>query len=110
MQNIPLQKVPNQEINILLDDNNYDIVIHDTQYNSSFGTSIMAVDITINNEIAILGSRACTNCPIIPFLNRSNGNFVIVTQNDQYPNWRLFGVTQFLIYMSQAELEAITNG
>ncbi len=110
MQVIALQRIPNQEINAILDDNTYEIRIHDTRYNSSLGTDIMAVDIIRNNEMIIQGVRACTGCPLIPFLNLCDGNFVIVTENDQYPNWRLFGVNQFLVYMSQAEMEAAFSG
>ena len=38
-----------------------------------------------------------------------NGNFILQTSNYEYPDYTMFGVTQYLIFATQAEIEAI-NG
>lgn len=117
MIQIPVTNIPNQSLNIVLDNNNYLIRIHACQDVSTKGTSIrilgqgiLAVDIIRNDEVIVSGSRAVCGYPLIPYKYLEDGNFIFTTENDQYPNWRLLGINQFLIYASQAELEAIRNG
>jgi hypothetical protein len=110
MINIPILNIPNQSLSINLDSNQYDIVIHATQDNPDGSTGIMAVDLSINNNIIISGVRAVSGFPLIPYeyLVNGNGNFTFITINDDYPDWRQFGITQYLIYASNSELESIT--
>ena len=110
MMQIPIINIPNQSLTLQLNNNQYDLTIHATQDNSDGTTGIMAMDIYINNSIIILGVRTVSLYPIIPYHYLSNGNFVFVTKNFEYPDWRQFGITQNLIYFSGEELEAIANG
>jgi len=107
---IPIINIPNQSLTLQLDNNQYDLTIHATQDNPDGTTGIMAVDISINNEIIISGVRAVDLYPLIPYKYLVNGNFIFITQNFQYPDWRQFGVTQSLIYASNEELESIEDG
>lgn len=123
MINIPLQNIANQTLNIVLNNNNYVIRLHacedsittgsivDRTALESLGTSIVAVDITENNEVIVTGMRAVCGTPLLPYpYLQGDGNFIFVTNNDEYPNWRLFGVNQYLIYASPSEIEELQNG
>lgn len=59
MINIPIQAIANQSLTIQLDNNNYDINIHDCD-------PVMAVTLSINNIIILTGIRAVAGFPIIP--------------------------------------------
>ena len=103
MIEIPLSTIPNQSFSIQLDQNNFDIRIHDC------GT-IMSVDIAVNNTVIVTGQRAVNGYPLIPYAYLEQGNFAFLTANDEYPYWERFGIDQYLIYASQEELEAIRAG
>jgi hypothetical protein len=105
MIQIPLVNIPNQSLSINLAGNLYDIRIHACRDNGEYGTGIMAVSIAINNVVVVTGQRALPDFPIIPARYLENGNFLIQTMNDDYPDWRQFGITQNLIFASQAELD-----
>jgi len=45
MINIPLQAIPSQSLSILLNEQQYDLRIHDC------GNSVMSIDVTINNSL-----------------------------------------------------------
>ena len=104
MINIPLQTIANQSLNIVLDGNNYTIRLHACEDKNSLVYGVTAVDIVRNNIVIVSGMRAVCGTPLIPYAYLENGNFIFVTQNDEYPNWNYFGINQFLIYASQAEL------
>jgi hypothetical protein len=96
---IPLANVPNQSFSIVLDGNQYDIWVYVTN-------NVSAIDIDRNNTEILLGQRIIPNYPIIPYRYLEAGNFIVVTENGDYPIYTQFGVTQFMIYASQAELVA----
>jgi hypothetical protein len=100
MFNVPLQAVPNQSFSIQLDGNNYDLSIRDCG-------NIMAVDVSINNTIIVIGCRAVPGNFILPYRYLENGNFLITTLDDEYPDWRRFGLDQLMVFGTQAELNAI---
>ncbi len=122
MINIPLQNIANQTLNIVLNDNNYIIRLHacedfvttgsiiDRTDLDFLGTAITSVDIIENNTVIITGMRAVCGTPLLPYSYlQGDGNFIFVTNNDEYPNWRLFGINQYLIYASPSEIEVIRN-
>ena len=110
MINVPLNNIANQAFIIVLDNNNYNITIKSCRNSGVFGVGIMAVDIIRNDEVIVTGMRAVPGYPLIPYKYLQNGNLTFVTQNDMYPDWRLFGINQYLIYASKTELESILNG
>lgn len=129
MQQIPIAAVPNQSLSFQADGNQYDINIRTCGDDTIVpGSSVMAFDIYINNVAIVTGARATSGIPnyqtgnngeqqlvssgyfLIPYPYLSNGNFAVLCQNYDYPNWQQFGITQYLVYISQAELEAIING
>jgi uncharacterized protein DUF6983 len=110
MIQIPITNIPNQSLSISLDGNVYDISIHACRDNGVPGTGIVAFDVTINNTVIITGIRALPDFPIIPARYLENGNFLVTTMNNEYPDWRQFGITQSLVYVSQSELTSIRAG
>ena len=107
MIQVPIANIPNQSFSINLSGNTYDINIHACRDNDLPGTGIVAFDVTINNAVIVTGIRALPDFPIIPSQYLENGNFIVQTMNDEYPDWRQFGITQFLIFASEAELQTI---
>jgi len=105
MQIIPLQAIPNQSLSVQLEDNTFDIAIHDCG-------DIISVTINVNNTPLITGQRAVNGFPILPYayLEVNVGNFVFVSTNDsqdEYPDWRRFDTDLILVYASPAELEVL---
>lgn len=102
MISIPLESIPNQSFSIQLDNAVYDFRI-------KFVINFMVVDLARDNVQILTGIRLLAGEPVIPFryLEGSQGNFALLTANGDYPNYTQFGITQFLVYLSQAELEAV---
>jgi hypothetical protein len=112
MIEVPIAAVPNQTLSIQLDQNNYDIEIYTTnRANANLtGDGVMGITISRNGVLIISGFRLVANYLLIPYEYLEDGNFVLITQNDEYPDYPQFGVTQNLIYASQAELGVIRAG
>lgn len=107
MLQVPITNIPNQSLSFSADNNLYDIRIHATGDNDEPGTEVMTFDISINGVVIITGIRAVAGFPIIPSVYLQNGNFIVLTENDDYPDWNQFGISQQLIYTSEAELAII---
>lgn len=101
MLQIPLQAVPNQSLSLQLDNNTYDITIRAC---NSGEAQVMAFDITINNEIVIQGQRATGDGIIIPYPYLFDGNFILLTRDNDLPDWSKFQISQYLIYASNDEI------
>lgn len=99
---IPLQAIPNQSLSIQLNDNNFDIRIR------ACG-NISAISISANGSLIIQNQRMVPEGPLIGYKYLENGNFYMLTENDEYPDYNFFGVTQYLIYALPSELEAIRD-
>ncbi len=99
---VPLASVPNQSLSIQLDEKRYVLRLHNVG-------DLMCIDISIDEETILQGHRLVGSQPIIPYkyLERDGGNFIFATELGDYPFWDQFGVTQTLLYITRAELEAI---
>lgn len=104
MRLIPLQNVPNQSFTVQIDQTFYGIRIHAC---GSGDSQVMAVSVSINDEVIVSSARTVCGFPIIPTLYQQNGNFTFITTDDALPDWQQFGVSQYLVYASQAELEVL---
>lgn len=104
MMQIPLQNIPNQSLSLQLDGNLYDLNFHSVSDGPDGNSGITGVDIAINNIVIVTGVRAVAGFPLIASYYQENGNFIFYTVNEEYPDWRQFGITQFLLYVSEAEL------
>lgn len=102
MITLDLQKIPNQSFSIRLDNNLFDLTIKEAN-------GIMAVTISLNGTVIESGNRIVSGYPLIPYpyLSDGAGNFVLITDNQEYPYYTQFGITQFLIYATQDEIDAL---
>lgn len=101
MRIIPLSTVPNQSFSVPLDGNRWDFTIKQADVS-------MLVDLSLNGEIILTGSRVVAGTPLIPYqFLQSSGNFMLLTEDEEMPFWQRFGVDQQLIYGSFDELAAI---
>lgn len=107
MIQIPITNIPNQSLSIQLDGNQYDINIQSCQNDTVPSDGIMAFDIIRNGVAIITGTRAVAGFPLIPAKYLENGNFIVVTANDDLPDWHEFGISQYLIFASESELETL---
>lgn len=103
-QVIPLSAVANQSLSVPLGDARYDLRFHDLG-------GMMAVDISLNDQVLVLGSRVAGNAPLIPFryLEGDGGNFLFLTEPGAIPYWESFGTTQTLLYVTPEELAEFRN-
>lgn len=107
MRQVPLQAIPNQTLSFQDANKNYDLTI---RTNNIANAQIMSMDIVIDNVLVIQGQRLIPNYPVIPYYYLWDGNFIFVTENDELPDYNQFQITQYLIYATQTEIEAIING
>lgn len=100
MQTVPIQAIPSQTF-IFIDpsNNTWDIAIRNVSMQMAFTISLNGTQL-VQNICAVAGYR------IIPYDYLENGNFVLVTQNYQVPDYTLFGTNQALVFITQDEIEA----
>ncbi len=100
MQSVPIQAVPQQTLSYIDPSGN--------QWNISITLvgSQMAFTLTLNNTVLVENITAVAGYRIIPYNYLENGNFVLITQNKQIPDYTQFGITQQLIFLTQAEIDA----
>lgn len=96
---ITLQATPNQSLSIQQDNTNYELVFH-------FARAAATVSITIDGVLVTSGLRFYADTPLIPYAYQEadGGNFVFTTSLDALPDFTEYGVTQFLFYVSAAEV------
>lgn len=98
MRVVPLEQLPNQSLSINVDGNRWDLRI-------KVATNSMVIDISLNDQVIILGQRITVGWPVIPYdYLATEGNFIFLTENEEMPDWNMFGITQQLLYVSPGEL------
>jgi len=102
MITLVLEQTPNQTLHFSNNGVRYDATIKDIN-------GIMSVDMSINLVPVITGHRIGAGIPFLPYKYIEDGNFMIVTENDELPYWDKFGDTQTLFFVSADEIEAIRN-
>ena len=101
MQLITIQAVPSQEVIVTLEGNRYKIQIKDADGFMTYGV--------IRNGETLLenGTRIVNGSPLLPYKYMESGNFALSVPDSELPNYEQFGLTQFLYYATQEELESI---
>lgn len=97
MIEVPLRDVPSQEFNFQADETRIIVRLFDTG-------RCMAVDLTINGEVVLLGQRIVAGTPFIPYVYMERGNLILLTEGGQEPDWQQFGITQSLLYLTADEV------
>ena len=101
MIEIDVQQIPNQEFIREVDGVRYDLKIRTCQ-------GITLMDITADDVVLKRSVRVSPNIPIIPYKYLTKGgNFMFFCINGDYPHYTKFGVTQQLVYLTDAELSEI---
>lgn len=100
MIEIPLRAVPAQEFTVQVDEQRFVMRFVDA-------VSCVAVDLTVNGAVVLLGQRIVAGTPVIPYSYLETGNFFILTEQEALPDWREFGVSQTLLYLTPGEIAAL---
>lgn len=101
MIEIDLQNIPNQEFTKEINGVRYAFRLHTYD-------DILFVDIAADDESLKRGVRACPNTPLIPYNYKTRGgNFLFYCLKNEYPHYLKFGVTQQLVYLTDAEIAQI---
>lgn len=100
MIDVSLSAVPNQELSLQVEDVRYDLTVKE-------GNGCMVVSVVRNGETILQGARAVAGSLLIPAIYQEAGNFIFETQDDALPYYDQFGTTQFLVYLTAAELDAL---
>jgi hypothetical protein len=103
MIRIQLQAIPNQATSIKLDGSFYDLLIKESG-------GVMVVSISRDNVKLIDSTRLLPATPILPYTYIQSGNFFMLTDNDDIPDWQQFGISQYMIFAMAAEIEAAIAG
>lgn len=102
MIDIDLAAIPNQTVSIRLDDQLYKITVRETR-------GVMSVDIVRDDEELVMGARIVAGTPLLPYLYQEVGNFVLLTEDEEYPYYTKFGDSQNLVYVTPAEIATLRN-
>lgn len=97
MREIILAPIPDQTFQIRLNSTLYDMRIF-------LANNVMCCDLSINSVVILTSQRLVAGSLVIPYKYLENGNFIIITLNDELPYYEQFGATQFLIYYTPEEL------
>lgn len=100
MIDVSLAAVANQTLFIQLDERAYTIAVHASDGN------LMTADITRDDVVLLQGGRITPGMPLLPYRYQEAGNFLLITNEGDLPDFAQFGVTQFLVYLSPDELAA----
>jgi len=100
MIDIAIQALPNQELSIQLEEFRYVITIKETN-------GVMAMSVVRDDVPVVSNVRLVAGSPVLPYRYQERGNFVLTTDGDELPYYPAFGVTQFLVYLSDIELEEL---
>lgn len=105
MQTIDLQTIPNQQLTVVLDGVLYSLTLRLTN-------GCMSVDVTRAGDPVVSGQRIVAGAPFLPYvaLEGAYGNFIMLTQDGDLPDYTQFGLTQTLIWATAAEIGTIRAG
>lgn len=99
MIDIGIAALPNQSLTIQLDERFYEIELREAN-------GVMSATITRDGVTLVSNIRVTAGTPLLPYRYQESGNFIMTTDGEAIPYWDQFNVTQFLVYLSAAELAA----
>lgn len=100
MITIPLAVVPNQKLTAQIGLIRWGVTLKETR-------GVMSIDVERAGVELLRGSRVVAGELVIPYRHLEDGNFIVTTLNGDLPDWNKFGDSQQLVYMTQAEVDAI---
>lgn len=103
MMEIELSQTPSQRFSINENEHNFDITLRD------IGGS-MLLDVVVDGSNVANGLAVLPNQPIIPYPHMAKyGNFILLTDSDDYPTWETIGKGSSLYYVTPEEIQEIAN-
>lgn len=96
MKQIPLNKIPNQEIAVSIDDVVYNISIQQ-------GTPNMFISFSANEEELARSIPLVPKQPLLPKSKTKGGNFYMASLVDYYPKYEEFDENFALLYVGDDE-------
>lgn len=99
MIDVGIAALANQSLSIQLDERFYEIELREAN-------GVMSASITRDGVVLISNVRVTAGTPLLPYRYQEAGNFIMTTDGEAIPYWDQFGVTQFLVYLSAAEVAA----
>ena len=102
MIDIALDPLPNQSVSVRLADSLYTLTIKACR-------GVMAIDVQRDQEYVVRGLRLVAGTPVLPYdYLEDGGNFVLLTENGEYPDYALFGISQSLLFLTTEEIAELT--
>ena len=103
MVEIELSQTPSQRFAINANEHNFDLTLRD------IGGS-MLLDVTVDGDNVVHGLPVLPNQPLIPYDYMAKyGNFILLTDSDNYPTWETIGHGSSFFYMSPEDIQEIAN-
>lgn len=100
MITLSLEPIPNQSLTFQNNGLFFSLTFKSIQ-------DMVYASVSVNNVVIVANTRCVASALIIPFeYLEDGGNFSIVTNDNDNPDFNQFGVTQFLLFYSALELEA----
>ena len=101
MIDISLLPLANQELSIAIEGARYVITIKEAN-------GVMAATIIRDGVMLVQNTRIVTDGLILQYRDQwfGSGNFMLGTQDEEIPYFDKFGSTQFLVYVTAAEMSA----
>ncbi len=100
MIDIGIAAVANQTFFVQLEGVPYTVTLHAAD-------DVVAATISRDDETLLTGARVTPGMPLLPYRYQERGNFLLLTNEGDLPDFTQFGVTQFLVYLTAAELAAL---
>jgi hypothetical protein len=98
MRDIPLTATPNQSLSVAINGNRWALTIKEAR-------GCMVADVVLNDVVLLQGIRFAVGTPLIPYRHlQGSGNFLLLVDDEQLPDWRLFGSSQQLVYVAPGEV------
>ena len=100
-QRIDLANIPNQDFTVEAGGQTYQL---------KFFTSgdVLTVTIIRDNILLFDNIRVVNGTPLIPYRLTATGNFIFIATDEQLPNYKNFGTTQVLYFMTEEEIAAVS--
>lgn len=102
MIDIPLQAVANQELSIPLENSRYVLTIKEA--NGTIAATVERDGVVIVRNARVVGDGLILQHD---YQWSGYGNFMLTVQDDALPDYTQFGITQFLVFLTAAEMDGV---
>lgn len=105
---IPLKQTPNQELSVTI--NGIFFIIRLRYWSSDGENGIMFNQVKVEDKDWTGSTRCVPNQALIPYQYLSDsGNFYFICSDNQYPDYKKFGVEHRLVFLDEKEIAEINN-